>query len=220
MTQNSIFRKIGILGGSFNPVHYGHLLMAETALGQFELDQVIWVPTHRPPHKRAYQLLAFEHRWKMVQAAIADHPGFMATDLERQQTVTSYASQTFTQLQNTYPHAAWYWIIGVDAFRYLSNWHNVGELAAECTWLIAPRQGLAIAQTGLEVATVFAKQSITLRWHSLPMPLTAISSSLIRQYCQVGRSLRYLVPEVVRDYINSHQLYQEKEGVRTQEVRE
>jgi nicotinate-nucleotide adenylyltransferase len=210
VTHISTLRKIGILGGSFNPVHQGHLLMAETARDQFGLDQVIWVPTHHPPHKSDAQLLAFEHRWRMVEAAIADHPKFTATDLERQQPTPSYASQTFTQLRITYPHTDWYWIIGVDAFQHLCSWHHAETLAAQCTWLVAPRQPIPLTQVGLEVAAAFTQQAIALRWQPLPMPSTAISSSLIRQYCQMGRSLRYLVPDPVRDYINTHQLYQQK----------
>lgn len=204
----SAFRKIGILGGSFNPIHFGHLLMAETALDQFGLDQVIWVPTYHPPHKQ-HQLLSFDHRWSMVNLAIAAHPRFIASDLEQQGPHISYASVTFAQLQRLYPNTCWFWIIGSDAFQRLANWRDHAQLVAQCTWLIAPRPSLPIAQIGQQVETTLAQQNIQLHWHSLEMPQTEISSSLIRRYCQQGRSLRYLTPAAVCTYIKTHHLYEE-----------
>ncbi|MBF2027022.1 MAG: nicotinate (nicotinamide) nucleotide adenylyltransferase [Oscillatoriales cyanobacterium C42_A2020_001] len=204
--SNPSAKKVGIFGGAFNPVHMGHLLMAETALEQFQLDQVIWVPTYQPPHK-AGELLAFNHRWEMLQRAIADHPAFIASEIDQKRGGISYAIATFTDLQQIYPTVCWHWVIGVDAFQSLPHWRNGVEIASQCTLLIAPRNQKPVQNIALEVATVLAKQSVQLQWYLLEMPQTEISSSLIRQYCQEGRSLRYLLPESVRAYIATHKLY-------------
>lgn len=201
----SSFKKIGILGGTFNPVHFGHLLIAESALNQFGLEQVIWVPAYAPPHK-SQRLLAFSHRWTMVQQAIADHPNFVACDVEQQQT-PSYASNTFASLQKSYPQTHWHWIIGSDTFQTLAGWHQIYEFAATCTWLIAVRGQTALTQIAPKVMAEFAACSVCLQWHELQMPQIQTSSSLIRQYCQEGRSLRYLIPEAVRVYIDTNNLY-------------
>ncbi len=204
--------KVGILGGSFNPVHVGHLLIAETALDQFALDQVIWVPTYRPPHKST-GLLDYSHRVVMVKQAIADHPNFSVSNAEIQDTEIqseerSYADSTLATLELQHPNSCWYWLIGIDSFQSLPSWRNSLELATRCIWLVAPRSSDSTQHLCQEVAATMATSSVQLDWRILLMPQIEISSSLIRQYCQQGRSLRYLVPEAVRQYILDHKLYQ------------
>jgi nicotinate-nucleotide adenylyltransferase len=221
-------KKIAIFGGTFNPIHWGHLLIAEAAFDQFSLDQVIWVPSYHPPHKSP-DLLAFEHRFKMVQLAIADHPGFTISDIETQQAGRSYAVDTLQALQSLHPSAAWHWLIGLDAFCTLPHWKSSRHLAKCCVWVIAPREtdtaGEKTHQTSPaqtpssdntakptstalgQVATSFLPD-IQLQWHLLQMPEIGISSSLVRQYCGDRRSIRYLVPDPVRTYILSNNLYQ------------
>lgn len=181
--------------------------MAESALEQFGLGQVIWVPSHHPTHKQR-PLLDFAHRLEMVQQAIADHPKFVASALEHNQRTPSYAHETFAQLYASDPAASWHWIIGVDAFQTLPHWRNSIDFVAQCVWLVAPRNHTIISNIGLEVEKALMDKSVPLRWRPLQMPQIEISSSLIRQYCQIGRSLRYLVPESVRVYINTNNLYQ------------
>jgi nicotinate-nucleotide adenylyltransferase len=240
--------KIAIFGGAFDPVHYGHLLLAETALQQCGLDRVVWVPACAPPHK-SQQLLAFQHRLEMVRRAIADHPAFTVSDIEATQTGVSYAIATFHALQIKEPAAQWFWIIGIDAFEMLPRWYRSAELIPQCTWLVAPRgqkaegkaEGRGQKAEGKDdgemarwrdgeqfhpsqqptnsplhhpttlchqIADQMADRSVALRWELLQMPLVDISSRLIRQYCRQGRSLRYLVPEEIRQYITVHKLYQ------------
>lgn len=225
---------IAIFGGTFNPVHWGHLLIAETAIDQFQLDRVIWVPTFRSPHK-ANALLAFEHRLEMVQRAIAPHPAFMVSAIEGQRQGTSYAITTLKMLQVDEPNACWYWIIGNDAFQSLPRWYASEALIAQCIWLVAPRRtssedvhrleeeqsiGEDPAHENLSLTPCPAPPSPRLptpftlapslqpRWHRLQVPLIDISSTLVRQRCQEGRSIRYLVPEAVRGYIAAQKLYQ------------
>lgn len=228
---------VAIFGGTFDPVHWGHLLIAETALDQFHLDRIIWVPTFRPPHK-ASPLVSFEHRLAMVRSAIADHPAFHVSAVDSQQQGTSYAIATFNALQTLEPNACWYWIIGNDAFQSLPNWRASQTLAAQCIWLVAPRfiqkaveeeraageardagndQPLEVtipldvltpSQSGSKLNPLLSTPYPSLNWHRLEMPSVTVSSSLIRQRCRDARSIRYLVPESVRCYITEKLLYQ------------
>ncbi|HEY9616605.1 MAG TPA: nicotinate (nicotinamide) nucleotide adenylyltransferase [Microcoleaceae cyanobacterium] len=196
---------VAIFGGSFNPVHWGHRLIAEAAMSQVALDRVIWVPTYCPPHKTQV-LLEFPHRLEMVRRAIADHPLWLASDLEAQRGGVSFAVATLQALQIQYPRTNWYWIIGIDAFQTLPRWQGCEELASQCTWLIAPRSYEAEA-TIAAVAQQLIQRSIQLRWQLLSLTSIALSSSLIRQRCQQGQSIDDLVPEGVRSYIVAHNLY-------------
>ncbi|GAB1537957.1 nicotinate (nicotinamide) nucleotide adenylyltransferase [Scytonema sp. NUACC21] len=202
-------RRLAIFGGTFDPVHWGHLLLAETALAQVPLERVIWVPSLNPPYKQA---AAFEHRVEMVQRAIADNPGFAVSPIENCRSRSSYAIDTLIDLSADYPDTRWYWIIGLDAFQTLPRWYRGQELAQLCEWLIAPRllSGETITQSELickQVVQKLTKQTFSMHWQLLHIPFIGLSSSLIRNlYCE-GRSIRYLVPEPVRVYIDKHGLY-------------
>ena len=208
-------QKVAIFGGTFNPIHWGHLLLAETAIDQLRLDRVIWVVDRSPPHKQLAAQLNFQYRREMVQMAIANHPAFILSPITTNSPGYSYAIEIFTELLAVYPQSHWYWIIGQDAFATLPRWYRRQELIPQCHWLVAPRPEGSNIELKLLVNTVLQQlttQSITLRWQILPVPPVAISSSLIRQYCSEHRSIRYLVPEVVRTYILNHQLYQEHQN--------
>lgn len=216
-----------VFGGTFNPVHWGHLLIAETALQQFGLEQIFWVPSYQPFHKAAANLLSFKHRLEMLQRAIESHPQFTLSPIEQTQPSPVYAINTLLALQALYPGHSWSWVLGLDAFRSLPRWYRHQELAPQCRWLVAPRwfgidrkecnaepnSGAAaspsMAELCQQVAERLARESITLTWHLLDMPRLDISSSLIRRYCGDRRSIRYLVPESVRLYIHKHRLYQD-----------
>lgn len=200
--------KVAIFGGTFDPIHLGHLIVAQTALSQLNLDLVIWVPTGHPPHKNG---LAYVHRRAMVQLAIANHPAFIYSPLEISSTAKDYAVQTLAALQAIYPQSQWSWIIGKDAFLTLPRWYGREKLIPACNWLIAPRPHSPSANLKSpdipEVIQQLASSNLNIRWQLLQMPLLGISSSLIRQNCHNGHSIRYLVPEVVETYITTHNLY-------------
>lgn len=213
-------QKLAIFGGTFSPVHWGHLLMAEMALEQFALDRVIWVPTYHPAYKASADLLDFRHRLEMVRLAIGSHPHFTLTSIEQDLPSPSYAIDTLDCLQSIYPDNYWYWIIGIDAFQTLPHWFRYRELVSRCCWLVTPRWNeqeparrtqesdinlsLAICQ---RVSEKLAMESLELNWHLLDMPLIGISSSLVRHRCRDRRSIRYMVPESVRSYIAQQGLY-------------
>ncbi len=202
-------QQIAIFGGTFDPIHWGHLLIAETALHQVPVEQIIWVPSLNPPHKRA---AAFEHRLEMLKLATKDNPAFTISLVEVNRPGTSYAINTLIDLSAAYPHTHWYWIVGLDTFQTLPRWYCGHELAQMCDWLIAPRLlgGETIAQSELickQVEQQLINQSISIRWQLLHIPLVGVSSSLIRQLIRDRQSIRYLVAEPVRLYIAAHNLY-------------
>lgn len=202
-----IARNVGVFGGTFDPVHWGHLVMAEMALDCAGLDCAIWVPTDRPPHKQHRSLSPFARRYEMVEAAIAHRPEFIASSVDASRSGTSYAIDTLGDLQAIYPNCTWHWIIGSDAFQYLPRWRDSNTLARSCCWWVAPRDRNAAISQCQSVELHFARQSVPLCWQILPMPVLDLSSSLIRRYCRQGRSIRYLVPEAIEAYIQVHRLY-------------
>lgn len=202
---------LAVFGGTFDPIHWGHLLIAETALQQVSVEKVIWVPSLNPPHKQA---VAFRHRQAMLQLATQDNPGFTVSLVEKNRSGVSYAINTLIDLSACFPNTHWYWIVGLDTFQTLPRWYRGHELAQMCDWLIAPRllSGENISQSEMickQVKRQLGEQSPTINWHFLDIPLVGVSSSLIRKLYRTGKSIRYLVPEDVRSYIAAHNLYSE-----------
>lgn len=198
--------QVAIFGGTFDPIHWGHLVVAQTALSQLNLERVIWVPVGNPPHKQG---LPYFHRCFMVELAIADHPAFILSSLTTAKIGPDYAVNTFFALQEVYPHSQWSWIIGLDAFLTLPRWHGREKLIPACNWLVAPRPdpNHSLEQDCQKVVAQLAAQTIKISWQLLQMPEIGISSSLIRQYYTSGCSIRYLVPAAVENYITSQNLY-------------
>ncbi|MEH2398271.1 nicotinate (nicotinamide) nucleotide adenylyltransferase [Nostoc sp.] len=205
-------QQLAIFGGTFDPIHWGHLLVAETAMQEVSLEKVIWVPSLNPPHKEA---ALFEHRVEMLQLAIKDNPAFTVSLVEANRSGTSYAINTLIDLSASYLNTHWYWIVGLDTFQTLPRWYRGHELAQMCDWLIAPRLlgGETITQSKLickQVDQQLREQSYTIHWQFLNIPLVGVSSSLIRKFCRDRQSIRYLVPESVRSYITNNNLYSNK----------
>jgi len=219
-------QKVAILGGTFDPVHCGHLLMAEMAVCQFALGRVVWAVDRHPPHKSHSVLASFEQRREMVALATARRPDFGLLPLDTNGSVTR-AIDSLLYLQNLYPEAQLYWIIGADAFQTLPKWPRCREIGGLCEWLVAGREtvGVEVGQMGRSIdsagdqmqvrtnniCSVVVKQmamrDVQIRWQVLAMPAIEVSSSLIRWYCSEGRSIEHLVPEAIETYIMTHQLY-------------
>ena len=227
----SAMQKLAIFGGTFDPVHWGHLSIAQTALTQCGIDRAIWFPSRCPPHKSVTSMSSLEHREQMVRRAIAHNPAFVLESSNGESAGASYAIETLKHLQALYPNTCWYWILGLDAFQTLPRWYRRQELIPACDWLVAPRLDPAFDLAALkrllrteraqldgsanpmhflcqQVEQQLLSQSIPIRWTILSMPPFPISSSLIRHYCRQNRSIRGLVPEAVRVYIAQEKLYQ------------
>lgn len=205
--------EIGILGGTFDPVHWGHLSLAEAALSQGNLEALIWVPMHQPPHKLE-TFTPFRDRVEMVQQAIAKHTCYTVSTVEANRSGPSFAINTLEDLQRQYPQQTWAWIIGLDAFQSLPKWYRGRELAAQCRWLVAPRSPVADPTDAEHQCQAISQhprlQSVNLRWTLLKLPSAqwrSISSSQIRQAYRQGQSIQVCVPEAVEHYIREHHLY-------------
>jgi len=195
--------KVGLFGGSFNPPHLAHLIVAELVREQFGLDQVLWIPALIPPHKRESRLASAEHRLEMTRLAVASNPAFAVSDLELRRSGVSYTVDTVRTLQTANPSVSYFLIIGGDSFRGFSSWYRPQEILERVPLIVYERGGRARAEmdTSLKGRVCFADA-----------PRIDISSTAIRERCAQGRSIRYLVPEPVREYIIMRGLYREEEG--------
>ena len=184
--------RIGILGGTFNPIHLGHLVLAETAREILTLDRVLFMPTRQPPHKRVRDLLPGPTRMEMIQLAIRDQPAFVASDIELQRKGPSYSIDTVSILRRELPQAKLFLLVGEDLLTV--RWLAWDQLKKLCTIVAVRRPGAKSARSRRGV-----------KW--LPMPQVEIASSEIRKRLKVGRSIRYLVPRPVERYLLQHRLF-------------
>ncbi len=192
-------RRVGLFGGSFNPPHLAHLIVAEQVCEQVRLDLVLWIPCHTPPHKDEQELAAPHHRLAMVQLAIEGNPFFAVSDVEIRRGGRSYTIDTILQLQQQQPDWELMLILGEDSLRTLHTWRAPDEIIARVPLVVYRRPD----GPDNPVAPRFLARTTFVE-----APVLAISATEIRQRCRQGRSIRYLVPEAVRQYIIKNQLYQ------------
>jgi nicotinate-nucleotide adenylyltransferase len=189
--------KLGIFGGTFNPIHVGHLLIADAAAEALELDRVIFIPCATPPHKHPQVLADARHRLRMVKLAIRGNARFGCSDIELRRGGPSYSVETLRQLKHAMPRARFYFLIGTDSLRDLHNWREAAALVQLCEFICVARPGERTPSTRLR----------GLRVHKLPGHPADISSSDIRNRLARGASVRYLMPEAVQRYIQKTGLY-------------
>lgn len=192
-------RKIGCMGGTFDPVHIGHLLAAESAKEAAKLDEVWFVPTSIPPHKPQPGTDA-QTRCEMLKAAISSNPAFRLETIELEREGASYTIDTVIALQAREPDAQFYWIIGSDMVGDLPNWRKVDELADRITFIGLERPDQPANDA--ELPPLLRRRLLR-----AAMPPLGISSTDIRRRLKDGRSIRYLVPEAVHDYIRRNDVY-------------
>lgn len=200
-------RRIGLMGGTFDPVHIGHLLAAEAAREAAELSEVWFIPTSVPVHKPQPGASGADRR-ALVAAAIADHAGFRLEDIELDRQGASYTIDTVVELRRRHPDDAFYWIVGADMRDDLPRWRRIEELAGLVTFVALERPaaggGLAeLAEGGRQPLPAYLQGRIL----DAHMPQIGISSTDIRRRRAEGRSIRYMVPEAVRTEIERKGLY-------------
>lgn len=197
---------IGIMGGTFDPVHFGHLRAAEEVLQGFGLERVIFVPSGRPPHKPVLEVTPPEHRYLMTLLATADNPRFTVSRVEIDRAGPSYTLDTLKELHKSHsPETAFYFITGLDAILEISTWSKYQELFDLTDFVAVTRPGYSVqVLSDLERTLGSARfQKI----HPFPVTLLAIASSDIRKRVREGKSIRYLVPDSVDKYIRKEGLY-------------
>lgn len=186
-----------MLGGSFDPPHIGHLIIAEEARWQCELDTILFMVTSHPPHKSEPEA-APEDRFRMVELAIEGMPSFSPSRMEIDRGGSSYTAQTLKELHRLYPKASLYLIIGADSVLDLSAWKNPDAVVEMANLVVAPRPGFDLSQM---------EPRLQDKTHVLETPTVAISSTLVRRRLHGGESIRFLVPDAVERYIREHKLY-------------
>jgi len=219
---------LGLLGGSFNPIHNGHLTIARLVRDQLRLDQVLFIPTGDPPHKRDGSLAPAKDRHEMVRLALADTPSFHLSDIEIRRSGKSYSIDTIRELQRQFGSSAeLYFLIGLDAFLDLPNWKEPIELLRACRFVVVPRPGQSFRSlanmpllptldahtlTQLDAGTLSQLDIAMPSWRGiicLSIPLCSISASEIRQRIKQRTMQANMLPPPVESYILQHRLYQE-----------
>ena len=194
--------RLGIMGGTFDPIHYGHLAAAAEAQYRFQLKQVVFVPNGRPPHKKDYPVTAPHHRLEMTRLAIEDNPDFELSRTEVDRPGPSYAIDTVVELRHRYPQAELYFITGVDAVLEILTWREPQRLAALCELVAVNRPGYDLATLQQRVGEELAS-----RVHLLIAPGVNVSSTEIRRRTAEGAPIHYLLPASVQAYIARAGLY-------------
>ena len=198
--------RIGLMGGTFDPIHYGHLVTAEGARVEFGLDRVLFVPSGRPPHKPPEEVTAAEHRYLMAVLATLSNPYFEVSRVDIDRPGPSYTVDTVAHVRQMLGDGSEiFFITGADAILEILTWKDPERLLSTCRFIAATRPGYELER--LESATGNLFRRFAHRILVVQVPAMAISSSDIRNRVRAGRPIRYLVPEPVADYIHKQRLY-------------
>lgn len=193
------------MGGTFNPIHNGHLFLAEHAYEQIGLDVILFMPSKKPPHKASLEVASGEDRLNMTGLAIQDNPHFELSTLELDREGVSYTADTLTDLTSENPNTEYYFIIGADSLFQITEWKTPQNIFNLCTVVAAGRNHLSKSQMELQVKRLHEMYGASIIL--LDMPTIEISSAEIRERIVSGKTIRYYVPEQVRSYIEEHELY-------------
>lgn len=199
--------KIGIMGGTFDPIHTGHLVTAEAVRVEYELDKVLFIPAANPPHKQHFHVETSVHRYMMTVMATSSNPHFYVSSIEIERPGISYTIDTVLELIKQYgENTELYFIVGSDAVQELASWKDIDHLLELCHFIAANRPGsiYTLDDTINHLGVKGCK-----RIHSLPTLELEISSTDIREKVRQGRSIKYIVPESVESYILKENLYRE-----------
>lgn len=207
-TQKRI-KRLAIMGGTFDPIHMGHLVTAEEVRHEFQVDEVIFVPTGHPPHKSHINMTTCEHRYLMTVLATAANPYFKVSRIEIDREGVTYTIDTIKELKRVYgEEVELYFITGADAVHKILGWKESTELLQLCEFVAVTRPGYNKEELIHKVETLNAQYETNI--HFLEVPALAISSSDIRRRLLESKPIKYLVPEEVENYIKKHELYDYK----------
>ncbi len=196
--------RIAIFGGSFDPIHYGHLLLAQYAYEELELDRLIFMPSYRPPHKVNNRVSSFSHRYEMLKLALAGREDFVITTLEKDRQELSYSYDSLRILEKEYHAKSLHFLIGADSLMGLESWYRAKDLLENYAFAVAPRPGRSQEEIEEKIRHL---EGLGGSIRLLSSPYIEISSSLIRERLEAGRSIRYHLPRAVEDYIYEKKVY-------------
>lgn len=202
-----VLKKIGILGGTFDPIHNGHLIMAEKVLETFKLDKILFIPTGNPSHKKIENISSKKNRFYMTKIAILDNPKFYIEDIEYKKEEPSYTYDTLCTLKETYCGEL-YFIVGDDSILDILNWYKSSELIKLCTFIVISRPNFNEAEVIAQIEMLqnnYNAKILRLDYNGFD-----ISSTDIRNRVYSNKSIKYFVPKVVEEYIRQKELYYNK----------
>lgn len=200
--------KIGILGGTFNPIHIGHLIIAEEVYNVHNLSKIVFIPVNHPPHKDVNKLVDSSHRYQMVKEAINKFNYFEVSDVEIKRKGKSFTIDTIKILQEQYgPDSDLFLIIGADSLNELNTWKEIKLLTEMCKFVVVNRPEYDI--TDLQhLENIFDKNTVSgIKNRMVQIPPVGISSSDIRERIKNGNSIQFWTPDPVNNYIKQHKLY-------------
>ncbi len=200
-------KKIGILGGTFNPVHMGHLFMAEYARETVGLDMVFFIPTGMSYMKNTKEILSKDFRREMLELSIQDNDYFVFSDIELNREGNTYTYETLALLQEKYPQAQFYFLTGADCLFSIERWYQPQKIFDNCILVAANRNH--VDKTSMELKKAELEEKFNARIILIDFPSMDISSTQIRKNLKEEKSIRYMVPDAVFQYIHNNQLYKE-----------
>ncbi len=199
-------QRVGIMGGTFDPIHIGHLILAECAYEQFELDTVLFLPSGNPPHKRDRRDGASDkERLDMVALAIQDNPHFVLDSEEMQRSGFTYTFETLRLMKERHPQTDYYFIIGADSLMSFDTWKNPEMISRNCILLAAVRDQMEADQMEQKMKELHRRFGARIRF--LHSPNVDVSSTQLRDLYRKGQSVRYYIPDRVIDYIRENSVY-------------
>ena len=195
--------RIGLLGGTFDPPHWGHLWLAELARLQLHLDSVLFLPVGNPVHKQGKEITAVSHRQQMISLAIQENPHFTLDNTDCDRPAPHTTVSLLPLLRQKWPTAHFWLLMGGDSLRDLPTWAEPEQLIQQCRLGVLPRPGAVIAWDALQTAVPGIETAVDL----LDGPTISISATAIRNWVEDGQEPTYLLPTAVADYIRTHKLY-------------
>lgn len=205
-------KKTGIMGGTFNPIHTGHLILAETARTEYKLDEVLFIPSGFSYMKQGTDILPGKQRAEMVKLAISDNPYFRLSFMEIERAGNTYTYETLETLHTENPDTEYFFILGADSLFAIRNWKYPERIFSACRILVALREQTEKQADGLENEISFLQERYQARIHLLQCGNMDISSTKIREMVRLRQSVRYLVPDKVIEYMEKEHLYRRPEG--------
>jgi nicotinate-nucleotide adenylyltransferase len=199
--------RVGIFGGTFDPIHMGHLLLAEQCREQVPLDQVWFMVSAAPPHKREREVTSFDKRVEMVQLAIAGNPAFQVNEMEKDRKGPSYTAETLAELRAQHPDTEYHWILGSDCLPDLPHWHEPVKVVSQAKLVVVARPGWPAWSAEQLRSALHLPPDYPLHMLLVAAPLVDFASRDLRRRISEGKSIRYFVSPAVLAYIQDKKLY-------------